>query len=280
MRKGFSHLIGQQLNTELRSANALAVALITLLMQMYALLPVLQFCDMVGFNMTPFAAVFVFNDIYCTFLSTIMSLGMIALCAGAPFLSQYQVQVLLRTGRKRWLRGQLAYLCVLALIYTAFWAVCPLICALGRIEWSAEWGKIWSTLAFTEAATQQRIMLDVPYNILMQYSPVEALALSLALRFLYVFMLGMVVFVGNLISRSCAGVVVGILMSLVDYLLTTTGFRQFFLASPLTLTRISMLDPRNIWFDPTPGEAFMALGGAALALALYMLLAGRRHIDL
>lgn len=280
MRKGFSHLIGQQLNTELRSANALAVALITLLMQMYALLPVLQFCDMVGLNMTPFAAVFVFNDIYYTFLSTIMSLGMIALCAGAPFLSQYQVHVLLRTGRKRWLRGQLAYLCVLALIYTAFWAVCPLICALGRIEWSAEWGKIWSTLAFTDASTQQRIMLDVPYNILTQYSPVEALALSLALRFLYVFMLGMVVFVGNLISRSCAGVVVGILMSLEDYLLTTTAFNKFFLASPLTLTRISMLDPRDIWFDPTPGEAFMVLGGAALALALYMLLAGRRHIDL
>ncbi len=66
-------------------------------------MPVVQFCDAAGVNMTPFAAVFVFNDIYYTFLSTIMSLGMVALCADAPFLSQYQMQVLLRTGRKRWL---------------------------------------------------------------------------------------------------------------------------------------------------------------------------------
>ena len=120
MRSGFIRLTGQQLNTELRSINALTVALVSLLMQMYAIQPVVQFCDAAGVNMTPFATVFVFNDIYYTFLSTIMSLGMVALCADAPFLSQYQMQVLLRTGRKRWLCGQLVYLFILSLTYTAF----------------------------------------------------------------------------------------------------------------------------------------------------------------
>ena len=41
-----------------------------------------------------------------------------------------------------------------------------------------------------------------------------------------------------------------------------------------------MLDPRNIWFDPTPAKAFIVLGGGVLVLALYMLLPGRRHIDI
>ena len=280
MRSGFIRLTGQQLSTELRGMNALTVALVSLLMQMYAIQPVVQFCNAAGVNMTPFAAVFVFNDIYYTFLSTIMSLGMVALCADAPFLSQYQMQVLLRTGRKRWLCGQLVYLFILSLTYTAFWAVCPLLCAFGRIEWSNQWGKIWTTLSFTDAAYQMRIMLDIPYSIVSRYSPMEALMLCLSLRFLYIFMLGMIIFIGNLISRSCAGIVIGTLMSLMDYMLTTNGFRPFYLASPLTLTRISMLDPRNIWFDPTPAKAFIVLGGGVLVLALYMLLPGRRHIDI
>ena len=123
-------------------------------------------------------------------------------------------------------------------------------------------------------------MLDVPYSIVSQYSPMEALMLCLSLRFLYIFMLGMIIFIGNLISRSCAGIVIGTLMSLLDYMLTTNGFRPFYLASPLTLTRISMLDPRNIWFDPTPAKAFIVLGGGVLVLALYMLLPCRRHIDI
>lgn len=67
MRSGFIRLTGQQLNTELRSINALTVALVSLLMQMYAIQPVVQFCDAAGVNMTPFATVFVFNDIYYTF---------------------------------------------------------------------------------------------------------------------------------------------------------------------------------------------------------------------
>ena len=281
MRSGFIRLTGQQLNTELRSINALTVALVSLLMQMYAIQPVVQFCDAAGVNMTPFATVFVFNDIYYTFLSTIMSLGMVALCADAPFLSQYQMQVLLRTGRKRWLCGQFVYLFVLSIIYTAFWSVCPLLCAFGRIEWSNQWGKIWTTLSFTDAAFQMRIMLDIPYSIVSRYSPMEALMLCLSLRFLYIFMLGMIIFIGNLISRSLrrysdrhADV------TCLAYMLTTNGFRPFYLASPLTLTRISMLDPRNIWFDPTPAKAFIVLGGGVLVLALYMLLPGRRHIDI
>ena len=280
MRSGFIRLTGQQLNTELRSINALTVALVSLLMQMYAIQPVVQFCDAAGVNMTPFATVFVFNDIYYTFLSTIMSLGMVALCADAPFLSQYQMQVLLRTGRKRWLCGQLVYLLILSLTYTAFWAVCPLLCAFGRIEWSNQWGKISTTLSFTDAAFQMRIMLDIPYSIVSRYSPMEALMLCLSLRFLYIYMRGMSIFIGNQKSRTSAGIVIGTQMSLLDYMLTTNGFRSFYLASPLTLTRISMLDPRNIWFDPTPAKAFMVLGGGVLVLALYMLLPGRRHIDI
>ena len=90
MRSGFIRLTGQQLNTELRGMNALTVALVSLLMQMYAIQPVVQFCDAAGVNMTPFATVFVFNDIYYTFLSTIMSLGMVALfcgCTNSPLAS-------------------------------------------------------------------------------------------------------------------------------------------------------------------------------------------------
>lgn len=281
MRRGLARLTGQQLTTELRSANALVVALFSLLIQIYAMMPVVQFCDAAGVNMTPFATVFVFNDVYYTFLSSVMSLGMIALCAGAPFMNQYQIQVLLRTGRRRWLRGQFGYLAVLSLIYTAYWALCPLLCAFGRIEWSADWGKIWTTLSFTDATRQLRIMLDVPYSIVAQFEPMQALGLSIALRFLYIFILGMIVFVGNLISRSCAGVVAGILITLADYMLTTEGnFVEMFWASPLTLTRLSMLDPTNTWTSPTPGEALTVLGILAAVLSLYMLLAADRHIDI
>lgn len=190
------------------------------------------------------------------------------------------MQVLLRTGRKRWLRGQVIYLFALAFVYTAFWAICPLLFAFGRIEWSAEWGKIWTTLSFSGTANERRIMLDVPYAVMTRYSPMEALGLSLALKFLYIFMLGMIVFIGNLISRSFAGIIIGVVLSFEDYLISTNGFRSLYLASPLTLTRISMLDLPNVHVNPTPSEAFMVLGGAVLLLALYMLFACKRHIDL
>ena len=280
MRSRFAHLTGQQLATELRSMNTLTVVLVTVLMQIYAMQPIVNFCDAAGVNMTPFATVFVFSDIYYTYLSTIMSLGMIALCAGAPFLSHYQLQILMRTGRRRWLLGQVIYLFVLSFIYTAFWAVCPLVCAFGRIEWANQWGKIWTTLAYTDAANQMRIMLDVPTSIVTQYSPMEALMLSLSLRFLYIFMLGMIVFIGNLISRSCGGVVVGTLMSILDWVLVSNGYSNFYLASPLTISRLSMLDPKKIWINPTPTQAFTVLGGCVLLLIVYMLLPCRRHIDI
>lgn len=279
MRRSYARLTGQQLHTELRSPSALVVVLVTLLLQTYAMMPVVQLCDSAGVNMTPFATVFVFNDIYYTFLSTVMSLGMVALCAGAPFLSQYQVQVLLRTGRKRWLRGQLVYMLILSVLYTAFWALSPLLCAFGRIEWSGQWGKIWTTLSLTNASQELRSMLDTPYEIVGQYAPMQALALSLSLRFIYIFLLAQVVFLGNLLSRSCAGVVAGIALSLMDYAVTLYGKNALLFCSPLTLTRLSMLDARNIWINPTPAQAFVILGTITLALAGYILLLGKRHVD-
>lgn len=79
----------------------------------------------------------------------IASLGALLLFCDAPFIDSEQPYIVLRSGRKKWVAGQIAYIAISSALFTLFLYLLTLLLLLPWLEFSTEWGKAIGTLAQT-----------------------------------------------------------------------------------------------------------------------------------
>jgi hypothetical protein len=239
----------------------LLAVLIPLLAYRY-MRPAAQFSRAVEIGATPAGLAFFLSDYG---LSLIFCLGLILLLAQAPFLDEQLTYVLLRCDNKLWYAGTLLYCLEASLLYLAYWCACLLLPLMGNMEWSLSWGKIWSSLCQTSAAYDYNLAIKTPY-ILMAYDGAQALALSLALKGLFCWIIAALIFVGNMPWRFPWGTACAILLMLQDYFAMNGHGFAYYWFSPATMSRLSMLDNTNTFLQPSPSEALLTLSAAALVV--------------
>ncbi len=98
-----------------------------------------------GCTMTPWLLVFLPSG---TVILPIM-LGYALLISDAPFRNGQQQFVLLRTGKRTWLWGQILYLLILSVLFPVLLWILSWIFMLPALEWSLEWGPGITTAAVT-----------------------------------------------------------------------------------------------------------------------------------
>lgn len=166
-----------------------------------------------------------------------LMLGFAILIADAPFRNGQQQFILLRTGKIYWMAGQILYLFLLSVFFTAFMYLMSVLCAIPQLRLSTEWGSFLTTIAVSGFPGKYG-NLSTTYSIMKGASPISATLWAFTVFTLVCFFLSMVMLLCNLWVGKGVGIV------LVSTAIILPKIMTVFQAKPYIyryLTRISPL---------------------------------------
>lgn len=194
--------------------------------------------------MTPWSMPFLLT----TFNSLIIiMLGYIFLYCDAPFLDEQQPYIIIRSGRTVYIIAQILYVVTSSLAYAIFILIMTLLCSLPEMKFSLEWGKVFKTLALTNAGSQFNVILHTPESFMIRYSPLEAIGKQIMMLWLVGSFLGLLIFFLNLFFPRFIGVcstsLLVFLDMFADFFQKTHGYsgNQIYYFSPVSWANLSIL---------------------------------------
>jgi hypothetical protein len=230
---------------------------ILLLIYLHTLIePILTFSGTVGFSPSPWFLPYLVNDYVC---QMILTFGGVILFCDAPFHSAAENYLLIRTNYSRWRAGQILYIFSMALFYLVFINFISLsIMALGSgLESSTNWGKIWGTLANTDARRQFSISMSFSQYIYGLYTPAKAFVYTFLLEWGVISLLGLIIYNLNRV-RSSLGTICAALLTLLDFAVLNSLPFAVYRFSPASWARLSVLTDNAVMRMPSVRYAFIA----------------------
>lgn len=210
----------------------------------------------------------------------LLMLGIVLLFCDAPFIDAHQPYVIIRSGKKDWLWGQVIYIMLAAALYFLFIMLITILMLLPNLTFSREWGKILGTLALTDAGNQFNIGLPISYQLQLAYTPIAAMAWSFFMNWLVGTFLGLLMFVFNMrLKREIGAVVATALVFLQYFAFEANGFLLFSL-SPVSWASLGNLDTTLTSALPSRTYTVSVLIGLILMLIiLARLFIRKKNID-
>lgn len=194
------------------------------------------FSERVNIDVTPFAFIFLVNNYNVQFI--IVACAVVIFC-NAPYEDESYQYMITRTGRLSWGLGQVFYIIKMSGMYVFCLVVSSLLPFVNRLQFTNEWGKIWGTLAKTDAGSQYGIELSVSQNIIRDYDPINALVITILLEFACVMCIGFVIYFGNKITNQSIGTVIGALITVLDVCIANDWADCAYGFSPVSLAQIN-----------------------------------------
>ena len=98
--------------------------------------PLFKFAKEVGYRVTPYLLPFSFKQ---PFMKLVIFCSVLLIFSDAPFLTDFQVFMLSRSGKKCWYIAQMIYLALGSIMLTVFMAVFPVVINLSVIVFKIGW---------------------------------------------------------------------------------------------------------------------------------------------
>nr|WP_305142339.1 hypothetical protein [uncultured Acetatifactor sp.] len=213
------------------------VLMIVVLYVMESLSAVFAFSRSVQIDVAPFAFVFLINTDGVQFI--IAACAVILFC-NAPFEDESYQYMISRAGKLSWGLGQVFYIVKISILYMGCLVAATIMPFWGHINWANEWGKIWGTLGKTNAGAEFGVKLSVSQNIIRQYEPVDALAISILLEFSCVLCIGLLIYFGNKMTGKSVGTFLGAWIAVLDICVSNDWMDWAYGFSPVSLAQLGL----------------------------------------
>lgn len=216
--------------------------------------PITTVVNETGIKTNPFIFPFLSND---ELLQKIIYAGVVFLFSDAPFINSTQPYVIIRSKRITWVLGQTLHIIIFsAFFFFALMALSVLILLPNASFNTDGWGTLVRTLSQTSTGIDAGLDFLAYEKIMFYYSPIEAFSLCFLLNWGVMTFIGMLIFVTNLLSNRFLGPIVAAIVIAFDLFVYNALPFFYYHFSPLSLTRLSTLDPTGISDYPTLGYAF------------------------
>ncbi|WP_455716532.1 hypothetical protein [Anaerosporobacter sp.] len=221
-----------------------------------------------GIRTNPLISPFFSND---PIKQLILLAGIVFLFSDAPFINKNQPYIIIRSKRVPWVLGQILYIAMASAIYFLFLMLVSILVLLPHATFATNgWGKIVQTLAQTNAGAQINLQFGISKEIITFYSPWEAFGLSFLLNWGVACFLGLILFVINLKFNRMLGLVAGGVILFFDLLVTNMLSPSFYHISPVSLSRLSVLDPMGVSLFPNLTYPFVFFGVSIVILSILL----------
>lgn len=236
--------------------------------------PIFKFAKEVGYRVTPYLLPFDFTH---PFMRIVIFSSVLLVFSDAPFLTDFQVFMLSRSGKKCWYIAQMIYLALGSIMLTVFIAVFPVVINLSVIVFKSGWGKVIKTLA-----VNADVIHPVSYKVVEYYQVGRVMVYTFTMCVLLFFFIGMVLFLCNTaLKNKGIGVFIITAFILIDWINNLINANVGLLwLSPFSWVDISaMAYSREKWY-PSSGYAviFLTVVNVVLVAATYII-AKKRDIN-
>lgn len=228
-----------------------------------------QFAADEGVAMTPW----IFPHLMTPPVMQVFACLTILLFSDAPFADRHMPFLVIRSGQRNWVVGQLLYIIVAAFVYTAFILLISVLILIPNVQLSADWGIILKTLASnSEIAPSVTIFPDE--RILSMFSTVEATLISFGLFWLVSVFIGVLIFCFNVVVGKMSGLVASGVFIFISFFSIVHG--RFILGdwishmSPISWMSMSFFDwDHTMTFtSPSVTYAVLCLLGAIILMSI------------
>lgn len=225
--------------------------------------------------------VWVFPFLYAQDLTKlIFTLPVVLLFCCAPFLDRNQTFVFMRTGRMKWLCGQLLYIVIASALYYLFILAVSLLLTVFSGGFSLEWGE---TLKMIATSNDLRKLISYagisPSNYVMTFfKPLQAVWFTFLMSWLGGVFIGLTIFVCNLISGTkYLGVTISSFFVLFSYITVNEGHMQDLLRfSPMSWITLDNIDVGHTTKKPSFTYCVCVFAGLIAVLTAVILIFGRK----
>ena len=211
----------------------------------------------------------------------IFTLPVVLLFCGAPFLDRNQTFVFMRTGRVKWLCGQLLYIVIASAVYYLFILAASLLLTAFSGGFSLEWG---DTLKMIATSTDLRRMMSYvglhpSYFVMTFFKPLQAVWFTFLMSWLGGIFIGLTIFACNLISGTkYLGVSVSSYFVLLSYITINEGalVQGMLRFSPISWITLDNIDVGHMTKKPPFTYCVCVFAGLIAVLTAVILIFGRK----
>lgn len=241
------------------------LGLLILMFQNIMLAPIRNAAASVNLPVSVWVFPFLLSDYYSLML---IMFGFVLFLCDAPFIDSEQAYLIIRSGKKAWVKGQLLYICLASAVYFLFVFLASVVLLLPNISFEADWGKLLRTLAQTDMNRQFGISLGVSYKIIHLYNPIMATLSTYLMAWLVGVFFGVSLFVLNAYFSRAIGVIVTSSLVLFEIFCLNSPF-IFTYFSPVSWVSLSILDTQGI--SKYPSFVYAVVVTLALIIVLSLI---------
>lgn len=225
--------------------------------------------------------VWVFPFLYVQdYSKLIFTLPVVLLFCSAPFLDGNQTFVFMRTGRMKWLCGQILYIIIASAVYYLFILAVSLLLTVFYGGFSLEWGETLKMIATSNDIRRLISYVGIsPSNFVMTFfKPLQAVWFTFLMSWLGGIFIGLTIFACNLISETkYLGVSISSFFVLFSYITINEGFMQDLLRfSPMSWITLDNIDVGHTTKKPSFSYCVCVFAGLIAALTAVILIFGRK----
>lgn len=235
------------------------------------------FTNMIGIQANSLIFPFYSSDVV---KQLIILAGIVFLYADIPFVDARYSYIIIRSKRISWVCGKIGYIIVSSGIYFAVIMCGSVLMSLTYADICFEnWGKVIHTLAATNAGSMVDLQFAISQKLVDNYSPISAFLLTFLLNWCVGAFLGLIMFLISMRYNRMMGLLVGAIILFWDLLVINTLPYSFYYISPVTLSRLGVLDPLGVTSFPNISYAFIFLGCSIVIISILLIQSMRKKID-
>lgn len=240
--------------------------------------PMFAVVEQTGVKTNPLVFPFLSND---ELLQKIIFAGVVFIFSDAPFINSCQPYVIIRSNRTVWVLGQLLHIVIFSAFFFMTLMVLSVVYLLPCSSFQTDgWGLLINALSQGASGLYSGLDFFADEKIMYFYSPLGAFFLSFLLNWSIMIFMGMLIFVINLVTNGMLGSVAAAIVIAFDLFVFNALPFYYYHFSPLSLTRLSTLDPVGISDYPTLRYAFcFCIISIAVLSSLSVALIRKRPIE-
>lgn len=224
--------------------------------------------------------IWIFPFMYSQFhTKLIFTLPVVLLFCSAPFIDRNQTFVFIRTGRVKWLFGQVLYIVIASAVYYLFILVVSILLTVFSGGFSLDWGKTLPMLATSQnLGWGGALTVDASYMVIAFFTPLQAVWFTFLLSWLGAVFIGLMIFALNLISGTRY---IGVLVSSFFVVLSSmvakeSGWDGLLRFSPMSWITLDKIDVGGLTKNPSFTYCVCVFAVLIVALAAVILIFGRK----
>ena len=205
------------------------------------LTPLNSFVKSVNHPICPFIFPFLLSDIY--FLVLFMA-AVVYYFSDAPFMKNWTMYQVIRTGRVRWAFGQIETILISSFTFVILAIGMTGILLLPNVTLSEGWGKVLYTLSMTGASGDFNIPFSIPYEIISRYTVLEGLGVTILVGGMVIAFIGLLMFCISLIGSRLLANVVAMVFVIMPMIQLNIGMAvpELNYVSPVSWMNLSKID--------------------------------------